>query len=99
MNGRSKDMVFSFYTSTDATGAPVAISASWDGVVWNCDNADPTYGRFDVTSLIPSAQTRNTIQSFRIDHGADANLELYEVRAAGARYVPPPPKGMIFFVR
>jgi hypothetical protein len=88
---RAQDLVISFYTTTDATGPTIATSAPFDGVSWNGDNANPTHGRFDVTSLISDAATRATIQSLRIDHssGNTDYLELYEVRAAGSA-VPEP---------
>ncbi len=94
---RAQDLVISFYTTTDATGPTIATSAPFDGVTWNGDNANPTHGRFDVTSLISDAATRATIQSFRIDHssGNTDYLELYEVRAAGSA-VPEPSTFALF---
>ena len=86
---RYKNLTLSFYTSTDATGTPIATSGLFSPD-YNGTNIDPTFGRFDVTALIADAATRATIQSFRIDKvGSSDYLELFEVRAAGSALSTP----------
>jgi hypothetical protein len=82
VEARSRDLVFSFYTSTDATTGLLGTSSSWSGV----SDTPEAYGRFDVSTVIADAATRATIQSIRIDHtaGSTLYLALLEVRAAGA---------------
>jgi len=90
VEARSQDLVFSFYTSTDATTGLLGTSASWDGVT-DTTTTPPSYGRFDVSTVIADAATRATIQSIRIDHtaGSAEYLALLEVRGAGSA-IPEP---------
>jgi hypothetical protein len=87
VEARSRDLVFSFYTSTDATTGLLGTSSSWSGV----SDTPEAYGRFDVSTVIASAATRATIQSIRIDHtaGSTEALALLEVRGAGTA-IPEP---------
>lgn len=95
---RHQDLVFSFYTSTNATSGLLATSASFNGVT----PSPSSYGRFDVTSLIANAATRSTIQSVRIDHSPSNTDFLFpmEVRAGSFQnaLATPEPSTLILVV-
>jgi hypothetical protein len=91
--GRYKGLTLTFYTSTDATTGLLGTSGLFDAE-YNGDNFRPTFGRFDVSTVIADAGTRATIQSIKIDHALKTEyLELFEVRAAHSGAEAPDPVG------